>query len=126
MFSYAIPVRYADTDAQGHVFFANYLTYFDEGLTYFLAHLGCPYTSLDEEMFYGESRCRYLGSAQFGDVVEVGVEVTRLGTSSMTTRFVLRRGEDTVAEGELDSIWVDAKTRRPVPIPAALRDALSG
>ena len=39
---YALPltVRYADTDAQGHVFFANYLTYADEGLTGYLAEIG--------------------------------------------------------------------------------------
>ena len=123
-FRYDIPVRYADTDAQGHVFFANYLTYFDEGLTYYLEHLGCPYPSLDAAMFYGESRVRYLGSARFGDTVRVEGQVTRLGNSSMTTSFRLLRGDDTLAEGELTSIWVNQETRRPVPIPAALRQAL--
>ncbi|MCP4810698.1 MAG: acyl-CoA thioesterase [Proteobacteria bacterium] len=126
-FSYELPVRYADTDAQGHVFFANYLTYFDEGLTYYLQHLGCGYDVLEADgaaLFYGESRCRYLASARFGDTLAVAVAVSRLGRTSMTTSFTLLRGEETLAEGELTSIWVDPTTRKPTPIPQRLRDAL--
>lgn len=127
-FSHSLAVRYADTDAQGHVFFANYLTYFDEGLTYYLKHLGCAYEVLEQDgaaLFYGESRCRYLASARFGDTLDVEVAITRLGRTSMTTSCALLRGDERLAEGELTSIWVDPSTRKPTPIPLRLRDALA-
>jgi len=127
MFSYELPVRYADTDAQGHVFFANYLTFFDEGLTYFFEHLGCRYEDLEAEgaMFvFADAQCRYLGSARFGDRVQVDVRCERLGRTSLTTAYVLRRGEDVLAEGTLVSVCLDTSTRTPRALPERLREAL--
>ncbi|MDV6237314.1 thioesterase family protein [Leptospira ellisii] len=49
-FSYTFRVRYAECDAQGIVFNANYLTYFDVGITeYFRAH-GLPYGESSERL----------------------------------------------------------------------------
>ena len=45
-FHQSIPVRYADTDAQGHVFFANYLTFFDEAVTGYCDTIGFGYDAI--------------------------------------------------------------------------------
>lgn len=48
-FKTAVKVRYADTDAQGHVYFANYLVYFDIGTTDYMKAIGYSYEKLLEE-----------------------------------------------------------------------------
>ena len=123
-FSHRLAVRYADTDAQGVVFFANYLTYFDEGLTYFLEHIGHPYSTFDGGDFvYVNSQCTYKGSATFGDHVDVEVVPTRVGRTSLTSRCTVRRGDEVLAEGELVNVYIGAD-RRPKALPDALRAAL--
>ena len=129
-FAYELPVRYADTDAQGHVFFANYLTFFDEALTYFFAHLGCPYDALEREegvMFvYASAQSDYRGRTLFGDRVRIAVAVEKVGHSSLVTRYAAERGPDApVAAGRLVSVCLDAQTREKRAIPERLRLALA-
>lgn len=127
-FSYELPVRYADTDAQGHVFFANYLTYFDEGLTYFLEALGCSYASLETEgveFVFVESHCQHKGSAKFGERLRVEVRVEKLGRTSMTTAYVLRRGDAVLASGHLVSVCLDKETMASCALPTRLREAVA-
>lgn len=123
-----LTVRYADTDAQGHVFFANLLTYFDEGLTGYLTAIGCDYAGLHErdgvDFVYAESVCRYRDRTRFGDDVRVRVQVVHLGRTSMKSRVQALRGETVLAEGHLVSVCVDAKTLEKAPLPDRFRQAV--
>ncbi|MFT5680606.1 MAG: acyl-CoA thioester hydrolase [Myxococcota bacterium] len=119
-----LSVRYADTDAQGHVFFANYLTYADEGLTACLAEMGCSYAWLEAEgvdLVYAASSCQHRGSARFGDVLTIQTTITRVGRTSLTTHVEVCRGEDCLAVVELVSVCIDRTTRTPCPVPEELR-----
>ncbi|TGK34476.1 acyl-CoA thioesterase [Leptospira gomenensis] len=76
-FSYSFRVRYAECDAQGIVFNANYLTYFDVGITeYFRAH-GLPYGESSEKLGldFHVVHCSidFKSPARFDDTVEVFV-----------------------------------------------------
>ena len=44
-----IPVRYAETDAMGVVYHANYLLYFEVARTDFLEKIGYPYARIESE-----------------------------------------------------------------------------
>jgi acyl-CoA thioester hydrolase len=119
-----LPVRYADTDAQGHVFFANYLTYADEGLTGYLAAIGCSYAWLEAsgvDLVYAASSCQHRGSARFGDVLQIRTALHRLGRTSLTTQVQVCRDGEILAQIELVSVCLDRTTRSPVPIPEHLR-----
>ena len=127
---YALPltVRYADTDAQGHVFFANYLTYADEGLTGYLAAIGCSYSSLEEQgldLVYAASRCTHRASARFGDVLQIHTAITRLGNTSVTSSVQVCRADLLLAEVELVSVMVSRSSLSPCPVPDTLRQAVS-
>ena len=127
---YALPltVRYADTDAQGHVFFANYLTYADEGLTGYLAAIGCSYSALeaiDLDIVYAASSCQHRGSAKFGEVLAVHTAIIRLGRTSLTTSVQVCRGADILAEIELVSVVVTRTGLSPAPVPDILRSAVA-
>ena len=123
-------VRYADTDAQGHTFFANYATYMDEGLTWFLDHIGLPYQQIEDELgvmcVYAAAESRFVARTFFPDRLGVAVRVARIGRTSFTTTYAIRRPDGTLAaEGQLTSVCLDVTSRAPVPVPDALRAALA-
>jgi acyl-CoA thioester hydrolase len=59
-------------------------------------------------------------------VVEAGIRVARLGASSVRYEVGLfAQGEElSAARGHFVHVYVDKATRRPVPLPAALRQVL--
>jgi acyl-CoA thioester hydrolase len=123
--SCSIPVRYADTDAQAVVFFANYLTYMDEAATAHLEAIGLPYAALralDVDFVYANTNVRYLSSIRHGDALVADCVITAIGTTSFTTRCSLRVGEVICAEGELVQVCIDGE-RSKTRVPDALREA---
>jgi acyl-CoA thioester hydrolase len=123
-FAHPLRVRYADTDAQGHVYFANYLTFADEGLSAWMRQLGwggarCAREQLD--FVFADAQVRYRGRALFEDLLQVRVGLVRVGTSSLVTRFEIARSDDVLADGQLVQVALHATTRAKRAVPAALR-----
>ncbi|GAB5543982.1 MAG: hypothetical protein SangKO_037420 [Sandaracinaceae bacterium] len=129
-FVHPMQVRFADTDAQGHMYFANYLTFCDEALAAYMRHIGVPWQALVEsgvDMFYRGAKCDYRGSATFEETVSIETRISRIGESSVTSSYVMRDAAgEILAEAELTSVCVDPKTRQKVRVPDALRDAVAG
>lgn len=124
-----IQVRFADTDAQGHVFFGTYLTYFDEAVSGLLRALGFSYASLKAdgvEMVYAHAECDYLASAVFEETLHVYARVTRIGETSITIECEARRATsgEAVARGRLVNVVVDAR-RVKTRVPENLRQAVA-
>ena len=128
MIQHELPVRYADTDGAGHVFFANYLIYADEGYTAYLDTVGCSYEALEAMgiyMVYVQTSCSHRGSARFGDRLAVRTRISRVGRTSLTIQATVCRGEEVLAEAELVSVCMSLADKSPVEVPAALRHAIS-
>lgn len=127
-FSHSIAVRFADTDAQGHVFFANYLTYCDEALTAYLRAIGCPWQDLvatGVDMFYVRSECDYRGRAPFEAELSIGTRIAEFGNTSFVTELDIRLGQQQVARARLTSVCVDRAAGTPVRVPETLRAAVA-
>ena len=123
-----IPTRWMDNDAYGHVNNVTYYSYFDTVVNQHLIAGGVldPATS----PVFGvvvETSCRFLESLTFPEVVEAGLTVTKLGTSSVGYEIGLfREGQDNpVAVGTFVHVYVDRETRRPRDVPEAVRDLLA-
>jgi len=73
-----------------------------------------------------ESHCRFLDAVSFPEVVDAGLRVGHLGRSSVRYEIELyREGEDEpVADGWFVHVFVDRGERRPVEIPARIRESL--
>ncbi len=127
-FALGLRVRYAECDMQGHVFNAHYLTWFDMTHTALLVEaLGRPYTALVAEgidVVVAESGVRYLAPAHFDDELEVAIVLDPPTTSSLTSRFTVRRGEAPISTGFLRHVCVDARTLTKRPWPDDVRAAL--
>jgi hypothetical protein len=58
-FYYPVKVRFVETDAQGHVFFGHYLTYFDVGLTEYMHAIGFSSIANPHPLRLAQDRLRY-------------------------------------------------------------------
>jgi acyl-CoA thioester hydrolase len=123
----AIPTRWMDNDAYGHVNNVVYYSFFDTAVNRFLIDRGV--LRIDASPVIGlvvETGCRYHRPLAFPDAVEVGIRVAHLGTSSVRYELgVFREGDDlAAAEGHFVHVYVDRETRTPAALPADLRAAL--
>ena len=123
--------RWTDNDMFGHLNNAVYYELFDTAINAWIN------TSADVDPVtapwlgvVAESGCRYFTELAFPDPLVVGLAVTRLGTSSVTYRLSVFAPDTDAAPvaavGHWVHVYVDRTTRRPVPIPDAIRALLAG
>lgn len=120
--------RWSDNDMFGHLNNAVYYALFDTAINAWInTTVGLDPLSVPWLGVVAESGCTYHAELKFPDPLVVGLKVARLGNSSVTYRLALFAGDDAVpvaAVGHWVHVYVDRSTRRPVPIPAAIRKLL--
>jgi acyl-CoA thioester hydrolase len=117
-----------DNDHYGHVNNVSYYSFFDTAVNGFLMEAtGTDIRDLPAIGVVAESSCRFLAGASFPDTIHAGLEIERLGTSSVVYRIALFRNDDDTpcAIGRFVHVYVDRATRRPVPIPPEISAAIS-
>ena len=78
-----------------------------------------------------ETQCNYFAPLAFPQPVEAGIRVAHVGTSSVRYEVALFAGQSAdenplcAAKGHLVHVYVDRRTRRPLPLPPALLPALA-
>lgn len=123
----SIPTRWMDNDTYGHVNNVTYYSYFDTAVNEHLIRVGgLDIADGDAIGLVVETLCKFRKSLTFPDVVDAGLRVVKLGTSSVKYEIGLFRHDDPepAATGHFVHVWVNRATQRPVPIPAAIRIAL--
>ena len=122
-----IPTRWMDNDVYGHVNNVVYYSYFDTVVNRYLIDADAlDFVHSPVIGLVVETSCRYGKSLSFPDAVTAGLRVGRLGTSSVRYEIGLFREDDAeaAAEGHFIHVYVERASRRPVPLPEALRQAL--
>ena len=71
-----------------------------------------------------EATARYKAPARFDDELDLTIEVTKLGTTSMVTEVAIHRDGTLLVEGALAHVFIDLQTFTKTPIPDRLREAL--
>ena len=125
----AITTRWLDNDAYGHVNNAVSYSWFDTAVNALLVErCGLDIAAGALIGLVVESGCRYERAVAFPQIVEAGVRIAHLGTSSIRWDVaIFTTGHDlAAAAGFLVHVCVDRATRRPAPLPADWRAALAG
>lgn len=123
-----ITTRWMDNDHYGHVNNVTYYSYFDTAVNgYLIEASGTDIRDLPAIGIVAETSCRFLRELSFPDTVHAGLALEKLGNSSVVYRIGLFRNDEVepAAIGRFVHVYVDAKTRRPVPVPAQIRAALT-
>jgi acyl-CoA thioester hydrolase len=117
-----VKVRFSDMDAQGHLYFANYMVYADEVLGAYMEELGLGALNPHKTqclIFTVNIHCDYLNEIAGNGEVKVCVGYSRLGNSSADAVFELYDNSNgaVLAKGGLTQVFVDRETRKSIPIP---------
>jgi len=119
-----IRVRYQETDGQGHVHHANYLTWFELGRVEQLRAAGHSYRELEESGIFlviAEVQVRYFLPALFDDVLRLITTTVRAKGARVEHRYQILRGTDLLVEGTTTVACIDNRGR-PTRLPQWLRE----
>jgi acyl-CoA thioester hydrolase len=116
-----------DNDVYGHVNNVVYYSWFDTAVNAWLIEQGA--LDIHAGSVIGlvvETQCHYFAPLAFPQTVQAGLRVAHLGRSSVRYEVGLfAEGEPLAAAcGHFVHVYVDRITRRPVPLPDALRHTL--
>lgn len=128
-FTWPVRVYYEDTDGGGVVYHANYLRFMERARTEWLRSLGFVQSELRDEMgvlfVVREARIKYLRPAVFDDALQVVSRLGHVGRSRMQFEQIICRNDETLTEGHVEVVCVDAEKFRPVALPTAILEKLT-
>jgi acyl-CoA thioester hydrolase len=126
-FVHRLRVRYHECDAQGVVFNANYIAYFDVALTELWREAFGSYAAMFDsgvDIVVAEVNARYHAPAAFDDEIDLQVTITRMGTTGMTSSIDVVRGDHLLLAGHIRHVFVSVGTHEKTPIPDEIRAGL--
>ena len=128
---FEIPVRiyYEDTDAEGIVYYANYLKFAERARFEFLRAHNCP-----AEIKKDGERCGFVArhaeldykqSAFLGDLLSVSCEIKEIKNTSVEIYQEVKRGEDLLCVVKLTLVFINIARHRPTRITDEMRNLLN-
>ena len=136
-FTYAVPVRFADVDHAGIVYYPRFFHYFHLAFEeMFRARLGPrAYVDLLDRERVGfpavRAECDYQAPLRFGDTASIELSVARLGRTSITFRYQVFRAAEPgvsrqlVASGRTVCAVVDLERFGAITVPRRIADLLA-
>jgi acyl-CoA thioester hydrolase len=121
----SVDVRFRDLDPLAHVNHVVYLSYVEEVRTEYFRDVLLLRVPDDLTWVIAKVWCDYLLPLAFGDRVEVGWRISRLGGASADYEFELARGGVLVARGGGVLVNSDARAARSAQIPDAWRERVA-
>ena len=101
-------IEFADTDMAGIVHFANFFRYMEAAEVEFLRARGLSVKLVWEGQSLGFPRvsasCDFLRPARFEDVLDVAVQVEKVGKKSVTYAFEFSLHGEVIARGKVSSV----------------------
>lgn len=116
----SVQMRFADTDALGHVNNGSFVVYAENGRLAFLRDLGCDVQSL----ILAHLAIDFRRQVAFGQAIVVDSWVEKIGTTSVTMCQSVRADGEVAAEVRSVVVCFDYATQRPTPWTAGVREAL--
>jgi acyl-CoA thioester hydrolase len=128
-FFYPLEVRYGDLDPQGHVNNAKFLTYFEQGRIAYITNLGLwdRLNFADIGIILADAHITFCAPVFFGQKIQVGVRVSRLGNKSLNMEYRLEEADTAqeLAHGSSVLVTYDYRSAATVPIPEKWCSAIS-
>lgn len=129
--SFPVRVYFEDTDAQGVVYFANYLKFMERGRTEYLRSLGIEQDRLLTDQGLGftltENDARFLHPARYNDQLDVRTQLSGHGRARIELDQAVWRDEQLLCSARCVAACIEIGSFRPRRIPenimAAVADA---
>lgn len=127
--THVLPIRiyFGETDKAGVLHHAQYFVFAERGRTEMLetvlSRAGEGRSFADFNFALRRASARFFLPARLNELVELHTSVAEAGAASLVLLQRLRRGRETLAELEIELVFID-ESHKPVRIPKALRTAL--
>jgi 4-hydroxybenzoyl-CoA thioesterase len=125
-----IPVRFADCDAAGIVFYPRYLEMFN-GLVenWFRDELNFSFTEIVTNRGWGlptvHLEVDFVAPSRFDETLSATLRVRSLGTTSVNLEILLRGKDDRDrVRGKVVLVLIDRAVQRAIPWPSELRERI--
>jgi acyl-CoA thioester hydrolase len=126
-FVHTLRVRYGECDAQGVVFNAHYLAYFDVSITELWRAAFGSYQAMTDrgvDIVVAEAQLRFRAPARFDQQLTLEILISRLGNTSILSRHVIRHERQILVEGSERHVLVSLPALTKTEIPDWVRTAL--
>ena len=129
-FYHPIEVRYGDLDPQGHVNNAKHLTYFEQARIAYWIKLGLftkDQSFMEIGVILADVHLTYLEPIYYGQNIQVGVHVSKLGNKSMTweQNIVDADTGKELARGKVVVVAYDYRKEQTMSIPQEWREKIT-
>ena len=130
-FFHSFRIRYSEVDAQGIVFNAHYLTFFDTAMTEYLRHINYDYVNevkdKNEDFHTVKTLVEYKSPIYFDQIIDVCLKVKKIGNSSLTFYIEIHpsKEDNCLASGEV--VWVNSNqnTHKSAPLSNNIKDKIN-
>ena len=103
-YNQSMRVYIEDTDCGGIVYHANYLKYMERARSDFMRKYGYEHTSSEKEGFIlvvASLSLNFKASAKMDDLIDVGVKITKVSSSSVIMEQLITRNGQLLVSGEI-------------------------
>ena len=128
-FYHPVEVRYGDLDPQGHVNNAKHLTYFEQARIAYWIKLGLftkDQSFMEIGVILADIHLTYLEPIYYGQNIQVGVHVSKLGNKSMTWEQNIVDADTgrELARGEVVVVAYDYRKEQTMSVPQEWREKI--
>lgn len=125
----SVSLQLHDMDIYGHLNNNKHHQYFDNAVNLYMSlEGGLCMRSSDVVGVIVDSACSYFKEVYWPETLtlDVGIRTNRLGNSSVQYGAALffPDSDAALAQGNFTHVWIDRKSRKPVPIPNSVHKAL--
>jgi acyl-CoA thioester hydrolase len=122
-------VIYQDTDAEGVVYYANYLGYFERGRTELIRALGISLKQLKEEtglvFAVVKVECDYKAPAFYDDELTIETSIKEVGGATLLFEQAAKRGDKLLVQATTSLISIDIKSFKVRRLPDEIASKLT-
>ena len=124
-------VEFCHTDAAGIAHFSAFFTFMEQAEHELLRSVGLSVVMQDGSQTVSWPRvsatCDFVGAAKFEDVLQIDVDIERLGNKSVTYAFRFSHSGAEIANGRITTVCCHIESGVPprsIPIPADISEKL--
>ncbi|MFA6125692.1 MAG: thioesterase family protein [Bacteroidales bacterium] len=121
-------IRYGETDQMGYVYYGRYAEFYEIGRTELIRKLGMTYRSLETRgimLPVVKMVVRYIKPVSYDELITIRTVLRTLPTARITFFHELfNEAGEVINEAEVQLVFTDSKSRKPVRPPKDLIEAL--
>ena len=124
VFRIPIALRWSDLDAFNHVNNARYLTFLEQARIEWFDTVDEPWMTDEMGPVVATATLNFRRPIEYPASIAVELFTERLGNTSVTIGHRILADDGTLhADGHVVAVWIDRRSGKPVPLPAAVRRA---